>query len=111
MEHSADSTPRVMDNTHADGIWFCSWENSLLLLLTAGGRKKTHQVLENLLVQNETESHTLQISAAESSAVFFYVIFFSFFLIHLFVYTFAVLLFTTIIKSFFFFFPVKHLGI
>lgn len=41
VEHTTHSKSNLMDGTHADGMWFSSWENSLLLVLIGGGTKKT----------------------------------------------------------------------
>lgn len=50
-----------MDRTHADGMWFSSWETSLLLFLI-GGEKKQPEVHENHLFQNgEKKPHTVDI--------------------------------------------------
>lgn len=41
MEHATHSTSSLMDRTHADGMWFSSWENSFALVFwLEEGRKK-----------------------------------------------------------------------
>lgn len=46
MKHT-QSTSGLMDRAHPDGMWFSSWENSLLSIPIGGGEKNN-----NLLVQN-----------------------------------------------------------
>ena len=54
LERATHSTSSAMDRTHADGIWFSSWESSLLLFLIGGGKKRKQQawVHDSLLVQH-----------------------------------------------------------
>lgn len=64
-----------MDGMHANGMWFSSWENSLLWFLIGGEKKQKHsKAHENLLVHNRQKLH-IHFALHVLAYVFFFCLF------------------------------------